>query len=87
MTTIALPAIVDLAAATALAETLRATAGPLTLEAAAVERIGAAGLQLLLSARASAEVAGHTLAIDHASAPLIAAAATAGAGFLLATDR
>ncbi len=87
MTSIALPPVVDLAAVATLAEALRAAPGPVTIDAGAVERIGAAGLQLLLSARATAEVAGHVLAIEGAPAPLVAAAATAGAGFLFATDR
>lgn len=87
MTHISLPPIVNLAAAEALAETLRAAAGPVTLEASGVERIGIAGLQLLLSAQVSARMAGHELTIARPSAALKAAATTAGAAGLLALDR
>ncbi len=76
----------DLTAATALADTFRAVRGPIVVDGAAVERVGAAGLQLLLSARATAAEAGHRLTIITPSAALQAAARTAGAGFLLAAD-
>ncbi|MDP1027259.1 STAS domain-containing protein [Sphingomonas sp. KR1UV-12] len=87
MTAIVLPAVVDLAAAVALAETLRAATGAITINGGLVERIGAAGIQLLLSARATAAAGGHALTIAPASAPLAAAVATAGASVLLASDR
>ncbi|MFS0773516.1 STAS domain-containing protein [Sphingomonas sp. 1P08PE] len=84
MTVIVLPAVIDLAAAAQLAETLRAAPGPVAIDGGVVERIGAAGLQLLLSARATVTAAGHPLTIDTPSGPLLAAAATAGAGALFA---
>jgi anti-anti-sigma regulatory factor len=87
MTRLPLPAMVDLPAAIRLADLLRATKGPLVLDAAAVERIGGAGLQLLLSAQATARGSGTDFAIEHPSAALCAAARTAGADRLLASDR
>lgn len=86
MNVIALSAIVDLAAAQALAETLKAEPIPFAIDGSGVERIGVAGLQLLLSARAASDSAGHLLTIDRPSAALKSAAATAGAGFLLAAN-
>lgn len=87
MTRIALPPQFDCTAATALADTLRAAPHPFSIDGSAVERIGIAGLQLLLSARVAAEASGHPLVIDQPSDPLAAAARTAGADVLLATTR
>lgn len=87
MTRIALPALFDLPAAATLADTLRTTKGAVVLDGSTVERIGIAGLQLLLSAQATAVVAGHSVIVDEPSDALRAAARTAGAGFLLASDR
>ena len=87
MTRIVLPALIDLPAALLLADTLRAHDGLVVLDGGAVDRIGIAGLQLLLSAHATAAVEGRSIAIDTPSAALCAAARTAGAGFLVATGR
>ncbi len=87
MNRIPLPASFDLPAAQLLADTLRADAGPVVLDGTAVDRIGVAGLQVLLSAHATAAVTGRDLAIEAPSAALCAAARTAGASFLVATDR
>ena len=86
MTRIVLPALFDLPAAMLLVETLRADAEPIVLDGAGVDRIGIAGLQLLLSAHATAAATGRSLAIAAPSAALRAAAHTAGADFLVATD-
>lgn len=87
MNRIVLPALFDLPAAMALQDTLRADAGPTVLDASRIDRIGVAGLQLLLSAHATAAATGRSLALDAPSAALCAAARTAGAGFLVATER
>ena len=84
MTRIVLPALFDLPAALLLADTLRADDGAVVLDGAAVDRIGIAGLQLLLSAHATAAVTGRPIAIDAPSPALCTAARTAGADFLVA---
>ncbi|GGB21040.1 hypothetical protein GCM10011380_08290 [Sphingomonas metalli] len=87
MNAIVLPAVIDLAAVHSLAATLRGEPGSILLDGTAVERIGGAGIQLLLSAHATAAAAGHVAMVERPSEALAAAIATAGAGILLAPDR
>lgn len=87
MTRLPLPAMIDLPAALQLADALRSTTDPIAVDGAAVERIGIAGLQLLLSAQMAMTATGHPFSIDHPSEALAAAARTAGAECLLASDR
>jgi anti-anti-sigma regulatory factor len=79
--------MLDLSAAFTLADTLRATAGPVLLDGAKVERIGVSCIQLILSAQATAQAAGHAFGIEHPSDALRAALDTTGAGSLLSCDR
>lgn len=87
MTQLCLPVLVDLPAALGLADLLREAKGPVAIDGSGVERIGVAGLQLLLSAQASAVAGGHGFAIDRPSDALAAAARTAGAECLLTSAR
>ena len=87
MTRLSLPATFDLPAAAQLADLLRLTNGSIVLNGEAVERVGMAGLQLLLSTQASVQASGHAFGIEHPSKVLSAAASTAGAGRLLSSDR
>lgn len=86
MTRHVLPATVDLTATVALAETFRTAAAPVVLDAAGVDRIGVAGLQLLLSLHVHG-LGGQPVVLENASDALCAAARTAGAHTLLATTR
>ncbi len=79
--TIALPAVLDTPAATALRQTLRdaiAAGGSVTIDASAVERIGQACLQVLAAAEAAAEDAELEFRIVGAS-PVFADMATLAA--------
>lgn len=84
MTRIVLPAIVDLAAAVSLADTLLTAPSPTAIDGSGVERIGVAGLQLLLSAQTTGEVSGTPIVIEQPSAALCEAARLAGADQLFA---
>jgi len=76
---ITLPSGLDTGCAAALAAQLKdARGGPLTLDAAGVERVGALGLQLLLSARVTWARDGQPLRIEAPSPALEAALALAG---------
>jgi chemotaxis protein CheX len=78
-TRFALPAQLDTAGAAALAAELTALRGrPLTLDASAVERVGALGLQVLLSARVTWARDGEKLAVERPSPALSAAFVQAG---------
>ncbi|WP_242096060.1 MULTISPECIES: STAS domain-containing protein [unclassified Sphingomonas] len=83
MIRIVLPAIVDLAAAVALADKLLTATAAATLDAAGVERIGVAGLQLLLCARTTADVAGVPFVIERPSEALLDAMRLIGTEQLL----
>jgi chemotaxis protein CheX len=77
-----LPAGLDTAGAGAIAAQLAAARGkPLTLDASAVERVGALGLQVLLSARLTWAQDGGKLKIERPSAAFAAALARAGVAF------
>lgn len=79
--TIALAAILDTAAATPLRQTLRTAidAGqPIRIDAAGVERVGQACLQILVATEAAAESAGIEFSITGAS-PAFADMATLAA--------
>jgi ABC-type transporter Mla MlaB component len=78
--TIALSAIVDREAVALLLPELREALGmgSLRIEAARVERIGQAGLQLLISAARTAADANRTFAIENSSPALCRAARLAG---------
>ena len=84
MTRLALPSTMDLAAATSLLDALRNAPDDIVLDAGGVERIGVAGIQLLLSAQASADGAGHMLSIAAPSEAFSTALRIAGADALLA---
>ncbi|WP_298090488.1 lipid asymmetry maintenance protein MlaB [uncultured Sphingomonas sp.] len=84
MTRLALPSTLDLAAATALLDTLRGVSGDIVLDAGGVERIGVAGIQLLLSAQGTADGAGHALTIEAPSEAFCTAIRISGADALLA---
>ena len=84
MTRLALPSTLDLAAATSLLDTLRAAPGDIVLDAGGVERIGVAGIQLLLSAQGTADGGGHMLTIAAPSDAFCTAIRIAGADALLA---
>ena len=76
---ISLPEGLDTGGAAALADELRAVRGrPLTLDASRVGRVGALGLQVLLSARLTWARDGAPLSLEHPSETLIAAFARAG---------
>jgi chemotaxis protein CheX len=76
---IPLPSGLDTAGAAALARRLQEARGTsLTLDATGVERVGALGLQVLLSARLTWARDGQRLRIEGPSATLEAALATAG---------
>ncbi len=76
-----LPPVLDGAAAAGLRSLLLAHRGrDLTLDGAAVERLGGLCLQVLLSARRTWEADGASLSIVHASEPLRVTADLAGAG-------
>ncbi len=63
--TIALPAVLDLAAAAPLAEALRgARRGPVSLDASLVERLGGQCLQVLLSAATTWAQEGEALSVS-----------------------
>lgn len=83
--TFALPAILDLHAVAALLPALRdaAAIGRVRLDGAAVERVGQAGLQLLLSATHPAAASATLVAC---SAALRRAAELAGVDHLLGTE-
>ncbi|WP_267382438.1 MULTISPECIES: STAS domain-containing protein [unclassified Sphingomonas] len=83
MTRLPLPGTFDLPAVIQLAGKLRSTSGPVVLDGAAVERIGIPGLQLLLSAQATAQAGGKMFEIRHPSNALITAANTAGANEII----
>ena len=87
MTRIPLPAMFDLPAAMLVADALRADAEPVVLDGSAVDRVGIAGLQLLLSASATAVATGRSISIDTPSPAMRAVARTAGADLLFASDR
>jgi len=91
MTTIPLPEHFDTRAAAALAPDLRVAladggTAAIVLNGGPVERIGQAGLQLLVSARRTADAAGRSLSIEPASAGLRAAATLTGADTVLWSD-
>ena len=91
MTTIPLPQHFDTRAAAALAPDLRVALADggnaaIVLDGGPVERIGQAGLQLLVSARRTADAAGRPLSIEPASAAMRAAAALTGADAVLWSD-
>jgi chemotaxis protein CheX len=76
---IPLPVGLDTGSAAALASELREARGaPLTLDATGVERVGALGLQVLLSARLTWARDRKTLRIEGPSPALEAALALAG---------
>ena len=76
---IALPEGLDTSGAAALAAELVAVRGrPLAIDASGVERVGALGLQVLLSARLTWVKDGAALALETPSAALLAAFARAG---------
>jgi chemotaxis protein CheX len=76
---IPLPAGLDTAGASALAARLLEVRGrPLTLDASGVERVGALGLQVLLSARLTWTRDGETLDITDPSPAFLAALGLAG---------
>jgi chemotaxis protein CheX len=74
-----LPPLLDMKQAAPLADALLAArGGPVVVAAAAVERLGAQCLQVLLSARASWESDGHSFMLQNPSAPLRDALSLAG---------
>lgn len=78
-TDFALPSALDTGSAAELAERLTALRGqPLTLDASGVSRVGALGLQVLLSARVTWARDGARFKIDRPSEALEAALARAG---------
>ena len=88
MTMIPLPGHFDTQAASELAAVLRVAltddgGDAVLLDGGPVERIGIAGLQLLLSTRRAAEAAGRRFILSPVSAPLHAAATLIGAEPLL----
>lgn len=88
MTMIPLPGHFDTRAAGELMPTLRVALSegggdPVMLDGSPVERIGLAGLQLLLSARRAADAAGRDFILSPVSQPLLTAATLIGAEPLL----
>ena len=74
-----LPARLDLAAATPLAEALREKAGKdLVLDAAGTTHLGTPGLQVLLAARLSWIESGHELVLENADESFVAQLAQLG---------
>lgn len=82
-----LPSNVTVGEAERLAETLIETINakePITINGENVERIGLAGLQVLLAARSNARASGLSFAIEPCSPPLSDMAALAGLDDLVA---
>ncbi|MBV9076935.1 MAG: anti-sigma factor antagonist [Methylobacteriaceae bacterium] len=83
-TTFALPPVLDLNAASPLRDDLLALRGhPLTLDASAVDRIGALCLQVILAARASWEADGQPFAVAEPSSKFAECVSLLGASSLL----
>ncbi|HEX8446961.1 MAG TPA: STAS domain-containing protein [Sphingomonas sp.] len=86
--TIPLPEHLDTGAATAFVSVLRAAladggTGPIQLDGTPVQRVGMAGVQLLIAARQSADAARRDFILSPVSQPLLDACTLVGAEPLL----